>query len=214
MRKRFARAEAADVTSFERPPRIQSERQQQILAVAARLFRERGYHATTMGDIGAEAGISGPAIYRHFRGKDELLQTAMWTLGRRVATEVRRARESAPPEPIAQLAALVRAFSGVVVAERDLACVYLFETRHAREDLLEEFHAIERAWHEQWIEVLRGVRPELDEDRALTLIRAASFLVGSVTLEAPVLAEDALVSTLSDAAMAALLRSGQEENRS
>ena len=41
------------------------------------LFHERGYHATGMDDIGAEAGISGPAIYRHFKGKEEILEVLL-----------------------------------------------------------------------------------------------------------------------------------------
>jgi AcrR family transcriptional regulator len=211
MRKRFAREVAEESAELETLPRIRSERQLQILAVAARLFRERGYHATTMGEIGAEAGITGPAIYRHFRSKDELLRLAIWTLSRRVAGAVRSAREAASYDPFEQLQALVRAFVRVVVAQRDLACVYLFETRHVRKDLYEEFHALERAWHEEWIEALRQVRPDLDERRALTLIRAASFLVGSVTLDTPLLEGEALETTLADALMAALLRDHPEE---
>ena len=37
-----------------------------ILAAAADLFRERGFRATSLDDIGAVAGVSGPAIYRYF----------------------------------------------------------------------------------------------------------------------------------------------------
>ena len=52
-------------------------RRDEILAAAVKLFHERGYHATGMDDIGAEAGISGPAIYRHFKGKEEILEVLL-----------------------------------------------------------------------------------------------------------------------------------------
>src|SRR5271168_4249626 len=44
-----------------------------IMAAATDLFRERGFRETSLGDIGAAAGVSGPAIYRYFDGKGELL---------------------------------------------------------------------------------------------------------------------------------------------
>ncbi len=43
------------------------------MAAAADLFRERGFRATSLDDIGAAAGVSGPAIYRYFTSKRELL---------------------------------------------------------------------------------------------------------------------------------------------
>ena len=44
-----------------------------IMTAAAGLFRERGFRETSLGDIGAAAGVSGPAIYRYFKSKGELL---------------------------------------------------------------------------------------------------------------------------------------------
>ena len=43
------------------------------MAAATDLFRERGFRETSLGDIGAAAGVSGPAIYRYFGSKGELL---------------------------------------------------------------------------------------------------------------------------------------------
>ncbi len=53
--------------------RPRGDRGERITGTAARLFRERGFHATTIDDLGRAEGISGGAIYRHFAGKDELL---------------------------------------------------------------------------------------------------------------------------------------------
>src|SRR5271157_6285208 len=44
-----------------------------IMAAATDLFRTRGFRETSLGDIGAAAGVSGPAIYRYFKSKGELL---------------------------------------------------------------------------------------------------------------------------------------------
>ena len=48
-------------------------RDREILRVAERLFYERGYGAVPVDLIGAEVGVTGPAIYSHFRGKADIL---------------------------------------------------------------------------------------------------------------------------------------------
>src|SRR3954471_5912902 len=48
-------------------------RREQILAAAAELFARHGFHGVGIDDIGAAVGISGPALYRHFRSKDAML---------------------------------------------------------------------------------------------------------------------------------------------
>src|SRR6202521_1447445 len=50
-----------------------SDRRLQLLAAGERLFAERGCLAVRLEDIGAAAGVSGPAIYRHFPNKESLL---------------------------------------------------------------------------------------------------------------------------------------------
>lgn len=49
------------------------ERREEILDRSAALFRRFGYPEVGIDDIGRAAGVSGPAIYRHFDGKQELL---------------------------------------------------------------------------------------------------------------------------------------------
>ncbi|MFJ9946747.1 TetR/AcrR family transcriptional regulator [Kitasatospora sp. NPDC091207] len=58
-----------------RPPA--RSRQAQILAVAAERFHRSGYHQVSMTEVAAGVGITAPALYRHFRGKPELLDRAL-----------------------------------------------------------------------------------------------------------------------------------------
>ena len=48
-------------------------RREQILSAAAELFARYGFHGVGIDDIGKAVGISGPALYRHFRSKDAML---------------------------------------------------------------------------------------------------------------------------------------------
>jgi AcrR family transcriptional regulator len=48
-------------------------RRRQILDAARRCFVRNGFHATSMQDVLAEANLSAGAVYRYFRGKDEII---------------------------------------------------------------------------------------------------------------------------------------------
>jgi AcrR family transcriptional regulator len=58
-------------------PRVSQEhldaRRRQILDAARRCFVRNGFHATSMQDVLAEANLSAGAVYRYFRGKDEII---------------------------------------------------------------------------------------------------------------------------------------------
>ncbi len=50
-----------------------SKREQEIVAAAARVFNEKGYHAATTRDIAAEVGIQQASLYYYISSKEELL---------------------------------------------------------------------------------------------------------------------------------------------
>src|SRR5437667_36673 len=52
-------------------------RRDEILEIAVGLFAARGYHGVSMDDIGAAAGVTGPALYHHFAGKEAMLAAAL-----------------------------------------------------------------------------------------------------------------------------------------
>jgi AcrR family transcriptional regulator len=59
-----------------RPPRISRE---QLLDTARRVFSTRGFDGATLGDIGAELGVTPAAILRHVDSKQALFAEAMTT---------------------------------------------------------------------------------------------------------------------------------------
>src|SRR6516165_1575697 len=48
-------------------------RRDQILSAARRCFLRDGFHATSMQDLFAEAGLSSGAVYRYFASKDDMI---------------------------------------------------------------------------------------------------------------------------------------------
>lgn len=53
------------------------ERRKQILDAALTVFSGKGFHATNVSDVAAEAGVSQGTIYWYFESKDELFHAAL-----------------------------------------------------------------------------------------------------------------------------------------
>jgi AcrR family transcriptional regulator len=53
--------------------KMSPSKEQEIVAVAARLFKEKGYRATTLEDIAAAVGMLKGSLYYYIRSKEELL---------------------------------------------------------------------------------------------------------------------------------------------
>jgi AcrR family transcriptional regulator len=74
IRAHMSPPEDAPVAPDAKASKTKGERTREaIMTAATDLFRERGFRETSLGDIGAAAGVSGPAIYRYFDSKGELL---------------------------------------------------------------------------------------------------------------------------------------------
>lgn len=68
-----AEVSTRDEPAAGRTRRRRSARREQVLETAARMFFERGYAATTTGDIGAELGLLKGSIYYYISSKEDLL---------------------------------------------------------------------------------------------------------------------------------------------
>jgi AcrR family transcriptional regulator len=154
-------------------------RRELILDAALGLFRDRGYHATGIDDIGAEAGITGPGIYRHFRNKGEILETLMRDLGDRVLAQVEEIAASGLPARDA-LDALARTFVDSIASQPSLAVVAMFERHTLSAEAREWTGRSERRNLDEWITVVRQLRPDLDPAEAALLVQATLTMGVSV----------------------------------
>ena len=60
--------------------RAKQNRRQALLSAAASLFALHGFSRVSLEDLGAAAGVSGPAVYRHFPGKQAVLADLLVTV--------------------------------------------------------------------------------------------------------------------------------------
>lgn len=110
-------------------PNTVIESRQEILRVAARLFQQRGYHATSMNDVAAALKLSKGGLYHHFQSKDEILfelmSHALDITEQRVLDPVRGIQD-----PEERLRALIRLHVDVVLSVRDREITVLLHENH------------------------------------------------------------------------------------
>jgi AcrR family transcriptional regulator len=99
-------------------------RWEDILSVAARLFCEKGYLATTMDDIASELGITKPALYYYINSKHDLLYEICESAMNKLMDGVRGIRE-AGGGPEERLRELVRLHVNMFSTHGDIINVYL-----------------------------------------------------------------------------------------
>lgn len=75
-------------------------RRQQILDAARRCFIRKGFHQSSMADVFAESGLSAGAVYRYFRGKDEIIAAIAETVVDNVTELLRPLVDQDPPPPL------------------------------------------------------------------------------------------------------------------
>lgn len=157
-------------------------RREQILREASRLFAEHGFLGIGVDQIGAAVGISGPALYRHFAGKEAMLTELLVGIssrlrdgGRQRVTEARAAGLA----PDAALDALIAGHIDFALDDRALIVLHDRELNRVPEADRKQVRQLQRQYVELWVEVVREVYPGLAERQARAAVHAVFGLLNS-----------------------------------
>jgi AcrR family transcriptional regulator len=177
-------------------------RREQILAAAAELFARHGFHGVGIDEIGAAVGVSGPALYRHFRSKDAMLGEMLTSISEVLLAGglERRERTEEPAKLLGELVAFQVDFaldnpSLITVQERNLGNLTDPDRRRVR--------ALQRRYVEVWVQAIRDTTPDLGEPSARAAAHAVFGLINS-TPHSRYLGRDDMAMMLRDMALGAL----------
>ncbi|WP_406814752.1 TetR/AcrR family transcriptional regulator [Mycobacterium sp. M23085] len=170
------RAGPADAPN--RRSRLKSDRRLQLLSAAERLFAERGFLAVRLEDIGAAAGVSGPAIYRHFPNKESLLVELLVGISTRLLAGARQV-QSDSSDAAAALDGLIDFHLDFVFNEPDLIRIQDRDLTYLPEAAEKQVRKSQRQYVEVWVGVLRELNPELAEADARLTAHAVFGLLNS-----------------------------------
>jgi AcrR family transcriptional regulator len=173
-----ASAPAGRTGTPNRRSRLKSDRRSQLLSAAERLFAERGFLAVRLEDIGAAAGVSGPAIYRHFPNKESLLVELLVGISTRLLAGARDVR-SRTPDAAAALDGLIDFHLDFALGEPDLIRIQDRDLAYLPTAAERQVRRAQRQYVEVWVGVLRELQPELAEVDARLMAHAVFGLLNS-----------------------------------
>lgn len=154
-------------------------RRDEILEIAVGLFATRGYHGVSMDDIGKEAGVTGPALYHHFKGKDAMLVAALKPVSEGLLSGGHQRVQEHVGDPRAAIEALVDFHVDFALANPAVIALHLHELDRLPEDPRREIRRLQRRYVEEWVTVLTALRSELTDGEARVLAHAVFGLMNS-----------------------------------
>jgi AcrR family transcriptional regulator len=148
-------------------------RRDQILEEAARLFGRRGYHATSMRDIGEATGMLAGSLYAHISSKEDLLHEIVLRAANRFLAELEAiTAEDLTPED--RLRRAMRAHVAVVASNVDAAWVFHHEWKSLTGERLAEIRRLRRRYERMWDDVVGGLPGATDHRFARLLVLSAA----------------------------------------
>lgn len=154
------------------------ERRLALLTAAATLFGENGFSRVSLEDLGAAAGVSGPAVYRHFPGKQAVLGELLLSVSRDLLNGGRNVVLEAG-EPSAALRGLVGFQVDFALKNPDVIRVQDRDFGSLSDADQAEVRSLQRSYVEVWVSVLGQVHTGTDPADLRVRAHAAFGLINS-----------------------------------
>jgi len=143
------------------------------------LFAARGYHGVSMDDIGSAAGVTGPALYHHFAGKEAMLVAALIPVSEGLLHGGKERVARHPSDAHAALTDLIEFHVEFALANPAVIALHLHELDRLPEEPRRQIRRLQRLYVEEWVTVLATLRPELEPAEARVLAHSAFGLMNS-----------------------------------
>jgi AcrR family transcriptional regulator len=155
-----------------------SKRRSELTRQAARLFAQKGYHGTSIGEIAEALGVQKGSLYAHIDSKQDLLYETMRDGAAAFHAGLDAISEDLPPTQKILLA--LRSHLRVVADQLDVATVFVQEWRYLEGDRREEIMDERRRYEERIRALFREgrdlgqLRTDLDDATAALLALSAA----------------------------------------
>jgi len=155
-----------------------STRKSELTRQAARLFAEKGYHGTSIGDLAEAMGVQKGSLYAHIESKADLL----WEVAREGAAAFHAGLDTVPDDApaIEKIRLGLRAHLRVVSEQLEIATVFVKEWHYLEGERREQFLAERRRYEDRFRAFFREgrelgeLRTDLDEQAAVSLVLSAA----------------------------------------
>ncbi|MFC3298754.1 TetR/AcrR family transcriptional regulator [Arthrobacter agilis] len=155
-----------------------ASRRAALLDAAAHLFAVRGYNGVSIEDLGAAAGVSGPAVYRHFAGKPSVLSSLLTGVSEDLL-EGGRAVAAAAVTPEDALRALIRFQVEFAVSHADVIRVQDRDLGSLPDEDERTVRSLQRSYVQVWIDELAAFQPDSERPLLRRRVHAVFGLINS-----------------------------------
>src|ERR671916_1820989 len=153
-------------------------RRAELTRQAARLFAEKGYHGTSIGDLAQAMGVQKGSLYAHISSKQDLLYETM----RDGAAAFHAVLDAIPDDvpAVEKIRLALRGHLRVVADQLEVATVFVREWRYLEGERREEILAERRRYEDRIRALLREgrelgkLRTDLDDASAALLALSAA----------------------------------------
>ncbi|WP_275898060.1 TetR/AcrR family transcriptional regulator [Arthrobacter sp. Alg241-R88] len=183
-------------------------RRQALLSAAASLFAVNGFNRVSLEDLGAAAGVSGPAVYRHFPGKQAVLADLLVTVSQELLDGGRKV-VARNPDPASALRCLVEFQVDFALGKPDVIRVQDRDFSNLSEEDQATVRTLQLSYVEAWVDVLAKLHPDTEITELRMRAHATFGLINStphsVRSHGRKMATQSARPLLESMAMAALL---------
>lgn len=171
-----------NIVAMSRRAEARQRREGEILTAAAAIIADRGFHQTRLEDVGSAVGISGPALYRYFSGKEDLLAQILIDISIRLVDGGRAVLEQAKIDgwgPERTLRELLAHHVKFAVTEPDRIRVQEREGGNLASQERAKVRSLQRLYLAMWVDALRSLQPDLTADQAQMKVQLVAGLINS-----------------------------------
>lgn len=187
-----------------------AEKEDQLLEAATHLFKEKGYHSTSMQELADALGMQKGSLYYYIDSKEELLRRLMERATSFMASQIDEIYATDLP-PAGKLRWALESHAVTMMDHLDLVAVYLHEYRNLPPERMAEALAVRKHYEQVLMQIVEdGITS--GEFRAVNVKMAVFGMLGMLNWthqwfspDGPFSANE-VAATLADLAMRGLTR--------
>lgn len=116
-----------------------STRKEQVIRVAAELFREKGYVASSMRDLAQKLGIEAASLYSHIKSKEEILHILCFDMATEFMASLQEVDKQENLTASEKLRKGIIGHVQVMALDLTASAVFMNEHRHLSQPSLRDF---------------------------------------------------------------------------
>jgi AcrR family transcriptional regulator len=131
-----------------------------IIAKAAKLFREKGYSASSMRDLAEEVGVEAASLYNHISSKAEILQEICFKVANKFMSQI-EAIDSSEIDSISKIEGVLRFHVQQMLHHYEEVYVGDREWKHLTDPYLSNYQNQRRTYRQRIASIIEeGIRKE------------------------------------------------------